>query len=256
LKDAYYFPHDSNARHDPKIVTLCSRYGLVAYACYFQAIEILREQKNYELDQELGKAITTSWQSYSNAITPDITSKIFDDMFKFDLLKIVNGKIISPSLIERMSHLEEIRRKRSEAGKAGAAKLWQSHGTPMAVKESKVKKRIYTKPPKAVVLEHDLDLPPQEKNGAGAEIRKVVMAWKVVSGYAEDDKSWDKLYFARSASSAKKMIEFLGNGDSAVNCIQDIHKKFKEKNLAMTLETIVKHSADWNKNKVIKERII
>ena len=46
-KDAYYFPHDSNARHDPKIVAMTAVYGMAGYGYYWAIIEILREQKDY-----------------------------------------------------------------------------------------------------------------------------------------------------------------------------------------------------------------
>ena len=50
-KDAYYFPHDSNARHDPKIMALIAELSPLGYAYFFMLIEILREQSNYSLKQ-------------------------------------------------------------------------------------------------------------------------------------------------------------------------------------------------------------
>ena len=46
-KDAYYFPHDSNARHDPKIIAMTSVYGMEGYAWYWVIVEMLREQESY-----------------------------------------------------------------------------------------------------------------------------------------------------------------------------------------------------------------
>lgn len=31
VKDCYYFPHDSNARSDPKIMALIQKYGIEGY---------------------------------------------------------------------------------------------------------------------------------------------------------------------------------------------------------------------------------
>jgi hypothetical protein len=139
MKDAYYFSHDANARHDPKIVALCSEHGLIAYAYYFQLIEILREQDDYILNVKYMGVIATAWQSYGNAITQEKIGQIIETMKDLDLIQIEDGKIKSPSLIKRMEKMDVLRRKRSEAGKIGAMAKWQTDGKPMALKERKGK---------------------------------------------------------------------------------------------------------------------
>ena len=51
-KDAFYFPHFSNARFDRKIKRLKKELGLVGYAIYFQLLEILRDEQNYSYPLE------------------------------------------------------------------------------------------------------------------------------------------------------------------------------------------------------------
>lgn len=46
-KDAYYFPHDSNAKDDPKCVLLIEQLGMEGYGIYWMLIEVLREQPDY-----------------------------------------------------------------------------------------------------------------------------------------------------------------------------------------------------------------
>ena len=46
-KDAYYFPHDSNARNDKRLIKVRMKYGMQGYGIYFGIIEILREQNDY-----------------------------------------------------------------------------------------------------------------------------------------------------------------------------------------------------------------
>jgi hypothetical protein len=46
-KDAYYFPHFCNARHDRKIKRLIKDFGLEGYGIYFMILEILREQQDF-----------------------------------------------------------------------------------------------------------------------------------------------------------------------------------------------------------------
>lgn len=43
-KDAYYFPHFSNARHDRKIQRLRKELGIEGYGIYFMLLETLRDQ--------------------------------------------------------------------------------------------------------------------------------------------------------------------------------------------------------------------
>lgn len=86
-----------------------------------------------------------------------------------------------------------------------------------------------------------------------SDVQKVVTVFKLVSGYPKEDKSWDKMHFARYSKSAKSLIEFLGDWKSAGNCVQDIYEQLSAKGLTVTLETICKHSADWKKNKQEKE---
>ena len=46
-KDAYYFPHDSNAASDPKIMLLTGEMGLEGYGIYWVLVEHLREQPDF-----------------------------------------------------------------------------------------------------------------------------------------------------------------------------------------------------------------
>jgi hypothetical protein len=47
VKDAYYFSHDANARNDPKIQALMSKWGFEGYGWYWAILETLREQPEY-----------------------------------------------------------------------------------------------------------------------------------------------------------------------------------------------------------------
>ncbi len=49
LKDAFYFSHDSNARHDLKIQALRSIYGMKGYGMYWVLVEMMRDSKDYTL---------------------------------------------------------------------------------------------------------------------------------------------------------------------------------------------------------------
>lgn len=94
-------------------------------------------------------------------------------------------------------------------------------------------------------------LPSREK--PLTEVQKVVLVFKMVSGYDKDDKAWDKLNFARCSKTAKNLVDFFGDWKRAADCVQDVYEKLNAKGLTVTIETIQKHAADWNKDKAEKE---
>lgn len=122
MKDAYYFSHDTNARRDPKILAVRSKYGAEGYAWYFMIIEILAEQKDY-------KYKLTKWATNSIAMellcdANRVAEFINDCIKEFELFESDGEYFWSPSLIRRMQVKEEKRSKRAEAGRKGAEKRW------------------------------------------------------------------------------------------------------------------------------------
>ena len=133
-----YFPHDSNARNSDKLLPVRMKYGAEGYGIYFMLLERLREEKNY-----------MSVKDY-NVLAFDLrvdTSKIKDLVENFGLFAFTeNGECFySEGFNKRMEIKDEKSKKRSEAGKKGAAKRWQKDSNAIAMpsesdsKESKVK---------------------------------------------------------------------------------------------------------------------
>ena len=119
MKDAYYFSHDANARHDPKIIKMISIYGMEGYGWYWIIIEMLREQDNYKLsisDQSDIDVIVS--QTYSD---PGRIEKYLDDCVKiFKLFKKSKKYLWSSSLLNRMKKMDEKR----EKGRKAVNKRW------------------------------------------------------------------------------------------------------------------------------------
>ena len=46
-KEAYYFPHDCNARSDEKLINIRSTLGAEGYGVYFMVLERLMESSDY-----------------------------------------------------------------------------------------------------------------------------------------------------------------------------------------------------------------
>ncbi|MFC0188210.1 DUF4373 domain-containing protein [Fictibacillus aquaticus] len=119
MKEAFYFSHDSNARHDPKISAMRSVYGTEGYGMYWMLIEILREQEDFKLKKgkHLFNALAMQMQCKS-----DFAQKFVEDcIHEFDLLVEDDENIWSLSLIKRMELKETISEKRRKAAK----KRWE-----------------------------------------------------------------------------------------------------------------------------------
>lgn len=121
-KDAYYFPHDSNAKDDPKCVLLIEQLGMEGYGIYWMLIETLREQPDYTYPvaniPALGRRYNTTAEKVETVVC------------NYGLFTVKDDKIFfSDSLNRRMLVLEEKRAKRSEAGRLGNAARWKTSQT-------------------------------------------------------------------------------------------------------------------------------
>ena len=75
---------------------------------------------------------------------------------------------------------------------------------------------------------------------------KLVVAWKILQGFDMRDRGWDKAHWGRVAKSASILLDFFG-GDHRVagDCMSEIKRKMDGLRRSCTIETIVKHSAEW-----------
>lgn len=133
-KDAYYFSHDSNARHDPKILSMRSVYGSQGYGWYWILIEMMSEQQGYKLKhtQWVTNAIAMELLCEANSAEKFVNSCITE----FELFTSDGEYFWSESLIRRMNLKEEKRKKKVEAGKKGAQKRWENGESEAKPKQS------------------------------------------------------------------------------------------------------------------------
>jgi len=116
LKDAYYFPHDSNAKDDPKCMLLIDDLGMEGYGIYWVLIELLRDQPDYKYGLCYIKSIARKYNTTEIKVKQVITG--------YGLFEIDDIEFYSLSLIYRMDKVNKLRKTRSEAGKKGNAKRW------------------------------------------------------------------------------------------------------------------------------------
>jgi len=140
MKDAYYFPHDSNARNDQRLLGVRMKYGMEGYGIYFGIIEILREQSDYKLG-------SCQFESIAYDLRVDVKKVEDIVMGEFVLFEWDSeySEFWSKSLKRRMEKLDLIKQKRAEAGRVGGkskasakAKVKQTQAS--KVKESRVDK--------------------------------------------------------------------------------------------------------------------
>jgi hypothetical protein len=108
-KDAYYFPHFANARHDRKLKRIRKELGPEGYGIFFMILEVLREQEDFayplsDIDL-LADDFNTSEQKVETVIK------------RYDLFVVDDDQnFFSPKFIEYLSpYLEKSKRARNAA---------------------------------------------------------------------------------------------------------------------------------------------
>ena len=113
MKDSYYFKHDSNARHDPKMQILINEHGLEGYGRFWVIVEMLREATHYKLET---KEYVWAALALELKISPiEVKSFIKDCVDKYELFNQDDGFFYSPALLSRMVKLDELRSRRKMA---------------------------------------------------------------------------------------------------------------------------------------------
>ena len=114
-----YFPHDSDARSDDKIIALRIKHKWEGYGLYWALIEKLRDSKDYVLKVDYN---VLAFDLRSDA---SLIKSIINDFGLFSFTD--DGECFySKSLNMRMKPLDDKRAKLSDAGKRGNERRWES----------------------------------------------------------------------------------------------------------------------------------
>ena len=112
MRDAYYFPHDSIAFNDSKIIKMVMELGLESYAIYWVIIENLRNEEGYSLHKD--SFATIAYQCRCDE------AKVEQIVSKYNLFTLEDsGYFYSISLLKRMEKLDDIKEKKQESGRLG-----------------------------------------------------------------------------------------------------------------------------------------
>lgn len=144
-KDAYYFPHDSNAIQDPKMMTLLFECGLVGIGAFWVIIEILHQQPSGTMRQEEVKRYL-DFYGHQGAWSEDVLMKCEHVFYDTGLLVIKEGFVTSNRVRLNLKKRNQLIIK----GKESALRRWVPNANPLgnplatqcqpnAIKESKGK---------------------------------------------------------------------------------------------------------------------
>lgn len=105
MKDAYWFRHDANARHDDKCYALMKKYGMAGYGMYWVIIERLREATDYKLSED---PITLNGLAAEFDMDVEKVKTFIDDLITvFGLLRRDEGGFVSSARLLRDMALKE-----------------------------------------------------------------------------------------------------------------------------------------------------
>ena len=112
-----YFPHDSNARNDERLVNVRMKHGPAGYGVYFMLVERLRE------DPEYMSVVDYNLIAFDLRIDASLAKSIIRDfgLFAFTVDPVRGECFYSESLRQRMARKDEITAKRKAASALGVS---------------------------------------------------------------------------------------------------------------------------------------
>lgn len=115
-KEAMSFLHDSNSRHDVKMLKLWNKFGYEGIGIFWCIVEILREQPDFKYRIDDIELISIELRIDKVLIKDLITFCLLPETALF---KNENGRFYSESLLRRMDKFKESRLRMSQGGKLG-----------------------------------------------------------------------------------------------------------------------------------------
>jgi DnaD/phage-associated family protein len=122
-KDAFYFPHFCNARHDRKIKRLVKELGVEGYGMFFMTLEVLREQLDFKYPLEDIDLLADEFKTSEQKLRTVICNY---KLFEVDL----EGDFFSPKQIEYLQPYIKAKEQRRLAGIESGKKRSLSAKTP------------------------------------------------------------------------------------------------------------------------------
>ncbi len=120
MKETYYFPHDSNATQDPKMMILLAECGLEGVGMYWILIEILHQQESGTITEEAYRQYIKFYYNVRVGGGTHNLDKIQQVLNTSGLLLNKDGFVYSERVLKNKEYRTDITNKRSFAGKRSA----------------------------------------------------------------------------------------------------------------------------------------
>ena len=117
MKDCYYFPHDSNAKDDPKCAALIREQGMFGYGFYWLIIETLHEQREGKLEKfpKLMEGLAQKFQCTPEQCLKQIEALLHD----YKLLQEDEKYIFSERVTRNLEERQRKKMAKVESGRIG-----------------------------------------------------------------------------------------------------------------------------------------
>jgi len=234
-KDAYYFPHDSNAQHDEKILQLRAKWDWRGYGLYWAIIERLRDCEKYKLciNSIPGLAISLS-------VAQAELESFLEQCFDVKLFLKDNNFFYSQSLINRMEKYDNTKKRLQEAGRKGGIVSSQAQARLKQPSSMRLDEIILDK---SILKNTTLPAKAESEYVCKTDIDYVLYGYKLEIGIPDipaELRKWDKLNYKRFVKTAKLLMDYFKDSKEVVNCIEFTKKDCENRNISWTLETVAK----------------
>jgi len=115
-----YFQHDSDAKSDPNILRMISKYGYKGYGWYWRLLELMRMEKDWTLDLK----DLDGYAMELNANRSETERYLNDCIKTFKLFKCRRTRFWADRLKRDMMYMDEQKQVFSDRGRSGAMKRY------------------------------------------------------------------------------------------------------------------------------------
>jgi hypothetical protein len=201
-KEAFYFPHFCNARHDRKIRRLRKELGVEGYGIYFMLLEILREQQDMMYPLEDIDLLAEEF-GVSEA-------KVRTTICNYQLFEVDHDeKFFSPKMLVYLEPYFKMKEQRKLAGKASADKrLLNDRSTTVQQSKGKEKKVNEIKEEESKVKESFAEMLLPFKDQLGSEVDNFFWYW------VENDKKGNERWQSEKFFDISRRIKTWMNNKS------------------------------------------
>ena len=121
-KDAYYFQHDANALHDPKIMKLCMNMEMEGYGIWWVFLEMCRNENTGDEPYTIEASFASKLLKRKCCIDESKADTFIQTCKAVGLIVEENGRLFSESFVKRMNEIDIMRDKRKSNGAKGGKK--------------------------------------------------------------------------------------------------------------------------------------